>query len=145
MCLFSNRSQKTSKCVENISDTLDYASWATFLFLPYFDIICDLLLNRSTATWNLFVNRVTRQINWGSPVGWEIIISIFEFNLVCSEADYLSLLIWQMWIILIVVILVIIAVIVSKCILVSSRLTLYACHCIYKSEMHWLHVFRCTV
>ena len=25
-----------------------------FLFLPYFDVICDLLLNRRTATWNLF-------------------------------------------------------------------------------------------
>ena len=28
---------------------------ATFLFLPHFDFICDLLLNRCTATWNLFV------------------------------------------------------------------------------------------
>ena len=51
---FSNRSQKTSKCGKNISDTLGYASCATFLFLPYFDIICDLLLNRCMATWNLF-------------------------------------------------------------------------------------------
>ena len=32
------------------------ASCATFLFLPYFDVICDLSLNRRTATWNLFVN-----------------------------------------------------------------------------------------
>ena len=30
-------------------------SCATFLFLPRFDVICDLLLNRRTATWNLFV------------------------------------------------------------------------------------------
>ena len=52
---FSNRSQKTSKCGKNISDTLGYASCATFLFLPHFDVICDLLLNRRTATWNLFV------------------------------------------------------------------------------------------
>ena len=28
----------------------------SFLFLPHFDVICDLLLNRRTATWNLFVN-----------------------------------------------------------------------------------------
>ena len=55
MRLFSNRSQKTSKCGKNISDTLGYASCATFLFLPHFDVICDLLLNRRTATWNLFV------------------------------------------------------------------------------------------
>ena len=50
---FSNRSQKTSKCCKNISDTLGYASCATFLLLPHFDVICDLLLNRRTATWNL--------------------------------------------------------------------------------------------
>ena len=56
---FSNRSQKTSKCGKNISDTLGYASCATFLFLPHFDIICDLLLNRCTATWNLFVKYTT--------------------------------------------------------------------------------------
>ena len=37
------------------------ASCATFLFLPHFDVICDLLLNRRTATWNLFVNLN----NWG--------------------------------------------------------------------------------
>ena len=53
--LFSNRSQRTSKCGKNISDTLGCASCATFLFLPHFDIICDLLLNRRTAAWNLFV------------------------------------------------------------------------------------------
>ena len=35
---------------------LAIASFATFLFLPHFDVICDLLLNRRTATWNLFVN-----------------------------------------------------------------------------------------
>ena len=30
---------------------------ATFLFLPYSDITCDLLLNRCIATWNLFLSR----------------------------------------------------------------------------------------
>ena len=35
------------------------ASCATFLFLPHFDVICDLLLNRRTATWNLFVKYIT--------------------------------------------------------------------------------------
>ena len=55
MRLFSNRSQRTSKCGKNISDTLGCALCATFLFLPHFDVICDLLLNRGMATWNLFV------------------------------------------------------------------------------------------
>ena len=50
MHLFSNRSQRTSKCGKNISDTLGCASCATFLFLPHFDVICDRLLNRHTAT-----------------------------------------------------------------------------------------------
>ena len=38
----SYRSQKTSKCDKNISITLGCPSYATFLFLPYFDVICDL-------------------------------------------------------------------------------------------------------
>ena len=54
--LFSNRSQRMSKCGKNIRDTLGCALCATFLFLPHFDITCDLLLNRRTAIWNLFVN-----------------------------------------------------------------------------------------
>ena len=66
---FSNRSQKTSICDKNISDTLGYASCATFLFLPHFDVICDLLLNRRTATWNLFVNfMITAEIHARSLV-----------------------------------------------------------------------------
>ena len=40
VCLFSNRSQRTSKCGKNISDTLGCALCATFLFLPHFDVIC---------------------------------------------------------------------------------------------------------
>ena len=44
--------------INNISDTLGCASCATFLFLPHFDFICDLLLNRRTATWNLFVKYI---------------------------------------------------------------------------------------
>ena len=56
--LFSNRSQRTSKCGKNISDTLGCASCATFLFLPHFDVIFNLLLNRRTATWNLFVKYI---------------------------------------------------------------------------------------
>ena len=26
-----------------------------FLFLPHFDAICDILLNKRTTTWNMFV------------------------------------------------------------------------------------------
>ena len=41
-------------------------SCATFLSLPHFDVICDLLLNRRTATWNLFVNLINAQFSCGS-------------------------------------------------------------------------------
>ena len=54
--LFSNRSQKTSKCGKNKKVAHEaIAECATDLFLPHFDVFCDLLLNRPTATWNLFV------------------------------------------------------------------------------------------
>ena len=42
--LSSNRSQMTSKCGKNKKVSL--------MFLLHFDVICDLLLNRRTATWN---------------------------------------------------------------------------------------------
>ena len=46
--LLSNRSQMASKCGKNKKVAL--------MFLPHFDVLCDLLLNRRTAaTWNLFV------------------------------------------------------------------------------------------
>ena len=60
--LFSKRSQRTSKCGKNISDTLGCASCATFLFLPYFDIIRDLFLNIRTARAYLF--QITLEIMW---------------------------------------------------------------------------------
>ena len=57
MRLVSNASQKKSKRGENISDTLACGSCATSLFSPQLDVICDLIQNRRTATWNLFVTR----------------------------------------------------------------------------------------
>ena len=41
-----NRSQAMSKCNRNNSDTIGWASCATFLFWPQFEVIFDLLLNR---------------------------------------------------------------------------------------------------
>ena len=71
--LFRSRSQRTSKCGKNMSDTLGYASCATFLFLPHFDVICDLLLNRRRATWNLFIKHIYRSLFEHSAVfGWRI-------------------------------------------------------------------------
>jgi len=42
--LFSNRSQMTSKCGKNISDTLGYNLMPIFVLeISHFDVICDLL------------------------------------------------------------------------------------------------------
>ena len=51
--LFSNRSKKTSKCGKNKK--------VAVMFLPHFDVFCDLLLNRRTATRNLFVYIINKQ------------------------------------------------------------------------------------
>ena len=39
-----------------------HSSCATLLIIPHFDIHCKLLLNRCTATWNLFVKQITELI-----------------------------------------------------------------------------------
>ena len=53
--LFSNRSQMTSKRGKNKKVAHEAQPSVSLMFLPHFDVLCDLLLNRCTATWNLFV------------------------------------------------------------------------------------------
>ena len=55
MCLFSNKSKMTSKCGKNKEVAHKLQSSVSLMFLSHFDVFCDLLLNRPTATWNLFV------------------------------------------------------------------------------------------
>ena len=55
MRLFGNRSQMTSKCGKNKQVAHEAQPSVSLMFLPHFDVLCDLLLNRRTATWNLFV------------------------------------------------------------------------------------------
>ena len=52
--LFSKRSKGMSKFGKIVSDSLACSSCAIFWFLPHFDVICDLLLNRRTATQNTY-------------------------------------------------------------------------------------------
>ena len=51
--LFSNRSEMTSKCGKNKKVAHEAQRSVSLMFLPHFDVLCDLLLNRHTATWNL--------------------------------------------------------------------------------------------
>ena len=53
--LFSNRSQLTSKCGKNKKVAHEAQPGVSLMLLPHFVVLCDLLLNRCTATWNLFV------------------------------------------------------------------------------------------
>ena len=57
MCLFSNRSQMMSKCgtCKNKKVAHKAQPSVSLMFLPHLDILCDLLLHRHMATWNLFV------------------------------------------------------------------------------------------
>ena len=55
MPLFSNRSQMTSKCGKNKKVAHKAQPSVSLMFLPHFDVLCDLLLNKRMATWNLFV------------------------------------------------------------------------------------------
>ena len=45
----------TSKCGKNKEVAHEPQASVSVMFLPHFDVLCDLLLNRPTATWNLFV------------------------------------------------------------------------------------------
>ena len=51
--LFSNRLQMTSKCGKKVAHEAQPS--VLLMFLAHFDVLCDLLLNRRTVTWNLFV------------------------------------------------------------------------------------------
>ena len=53
--LFSNRSQMTSKCGKNKKMAHEAQPSVSLMFLPHFDVLCDLLLKRRMTTWNLFV------------------------------------------------------------------------------------------
>ena len=57
MRLFSNTSQMTSKCGKQKKVAHEWQPQASvsLMFLTLFNVFCDLLLNRPTATWNLFV------------------------------------------------------------------------------------------
>ena len=46
---------RTSKCSKNKEVAHEPQASVSLMFLPHFDVICDLLLNRPAATWNLFV------------------------------------------------------------------------------------------
>ena len=83
--------QRTSQRGRNISDSLDFLSWATFLWLPRCDVICASITEQTTAKWNLFVKYIIKHYNralnffktWTSyGKRWEFIAQIYmKFSL----------------------------------------------------------------
>ena len=55
----------TSKCGKNKKVAHEAQPSVSLMFLPHFDVFCDLLLNRRTATWNLCVlyNKEAKVVN----------------------------------------------------------------------------------
>ena len=53
--LLSNRSQMTSHCGKNKEVTHEPKVSVSGMFLPHFDVVCNPLLNKPTAKWNLLV------------------------------------------------------------------------------------------
>lgn len=53
VCLFSNKSQLTSKCGTNMAQEAQAS--LTLMLSTHFDAICDLLLKICTVTWSLFL------------------------------------------------------------------------------------------
>ena len=76
-CVCSVIDHRGCQNVVRTSVTLGCALCVTFLFLPHFDVICDLLLNRRTATWNLFVNL---NVSLLDPFVSRIVISLLPLN-----------------------------------------------------------------
>ena len=62
-CVSSVINHRKDQSVVRTSVThLVITSCATFLFLPHFDVSCELLLNRCMATWNLFIYYIIIQV-----------------------------------------------------------------------------------
>ena len=61
---FSNQIQLRERASFNRFQFADDV-YDILMFLPHFDVLCDLLLNRRTATWNLFAlyNKELKSVN----------------------------------------------------------------------------------
>ena len=54
-CVCSVIDHKSSKCGKNKEVAHEPQASVSMMFLPHFNVFCDLLLHRPTATWNQFV------------------------------------------------------------------------------------------
>ena len=67
--LFNTRSQMTSKFGENNKVAEEAQLSVSLMFFPHFDLSCNLLLYRPTATWNLFaLYNYKKQTNFNGDI-----------------------------------------------------------------------------
>ena len=88
-----NRLWKMSKCGKNIwfSDMLGWASCATFLFLPHFDVICDFTTEQMLETWNPFVDCTIHSVKiYYLIIAIKRYLSIFHEELLSRYVSILS-------------------------------------------------------
>ena len=82
LCICSVIDHRIRQNVVRTSVTLlAIASCATFLCLPHFDVICDLLLNRRTATWYLFVNLTACRVHVHVNNSFILWVTVFRYRM----------------------------------------------------------------
>ena len=59
LLLMRDQTELNSLVAKNASYAPQGISHSSLTINAHFDVICDLLLDRCTATWNLFVNWIT--------------------------------------------------------------------------------------
>ena len=77
----------TSKCGKNKKVAHEAQPSVSLMFLPHFDVLCDLLLNSRTATWNLF-------IKWNNEVGMsaaQVTCSRFSHDVTAAMLVYTTI------------------------------------------------------
>ena len=86
MCLLINRSQMMSKCGKYKKVAHEPSGKCVTDVLTHFDIFCDVLLNRCTATWNLFVlyNKEVKMLTGRSFMG---LSSNRSYNLIATNQN----------------------------------------------------------
>ena len=57
-------SEMTTKCGKNKKVAHKVQPSVSLMFLPHFDVLCDLLLNRRTATWNLLIVLYNKKLKY---------------------------------------------------------------------------------
>ena len=89
--LFSIRSQMTSKCGKNKEVAHEPRVSVSLMFLPHFVFLCDLLLNRPTATWNVFVlyNEQKGKMANLPPISW-LFDDLSQFRCFSNHKRYFS-------------------------------------------------------